>query len=49
VHQWLGTFRVAQAEFESDRLANVNTPGDLMACQENPRRVAAWRAAPAAI
>jgi molybdenum cofactor guanylyltransferase len=49
VHQWLDTFRVAQAEFESDRLANINTPDDLMACQKNPQPVSPWRAAPSAI
>jgi len=32
LHQWIGGFRVAQAEFASDALMNVNTPADLAAC-----------------
>jgi molybdopterin-guanine dinucleotide biosynthesis protein A len=35
MHQWIGTFRVAQAEFASAALANVNTPADLAACQQD--------------
>lgn len=31
VHQWLGGFRVACAQF--DALANINTPDDLAACR----------------
>ncbi len=36
VHLWIGTFRVAQAEFSSDALANLNTPADLAACRQDP-------------
>jgi len=35
LHQWIGGFRVAQAEFDPDALVNFNTPADLAACQEN--------------
>jgi molybdopterin-guanine dinucleotide biosynthesis protein A len=31
VHQWIGSFRVAQAEFDTIALANINTPADLAA------------------
>jgi molybdopterin-guanine dinucleotide biosynthesis protein A len=35
MHQWIGTFRVARAEFASAALANVNTPADLTACRQD--------------
>ena len=33
VHQWIGAFRVASAEFDSVALSNINTPDDLAACR----------------
>jgi molybdopterin-guanine dinucleotide biosynthesis protein A len=35
VHHWIGTFRVALAEFPSETLANLNTPIELAACQRD--------------
>ncbi|HKQ11195.1 MAG TPA: molybdenum cofactor guanylyltransferase MobA [Rhizomicrobium sp.] len=35
VHQWISSFRVACAEFDSIALANINTPADLAACQHH--------------
>ncbi len=35
LHQWIGGFRVAQAEFSSEALVNFNTPADLAAYHEN--------------
>ena len=37
LHQWIGGFRVAKAEFDPDSLVNFNTPADLAACRENPQ------------
>jgi molybdenum cofactor guanylyltransferase len=36
VHQWIGGFRVACAQFDTATLANINTPADLAACQHYP-------------
>jgi molybdopterin-guanine dinucleotide biosynthesis protein A len=41
VHQWIGSFRVAQAEFDTIALANINTPADLAACRGRFDRSAA--------
>jgi len=47
VHQWIGAFRVAQAEFDSVALSNINTPDDLAACQRyRPQDRPAWLAGP---
>jgi molybdopterin-guanine dinucleotide biosynthesis protein A len=35
LHQWIGGFRVAQAEFDPDALVNFNTPADLAAYHGN--------------
>ncbi len=42
VHQWLGNFRVACAEFGNEALANINTPDDLAACRGQFGRPPAW-------
>jgi molybdopterin-guanine dinucleotide biosynthesis protein A len=41
VHQWISSFRVACAEFDSLALANINTPADLAACHGQFDRPAA--------
>ena len=48
VHQWIGSFRVACAEFDTVALANINTPAELAACQHyRPLdRRPAWLAGP---
>lgn len=33
MHRWLGQFRVAQAMFTSEALANINTPAELEICR----------------
>jgi len=45
VHQWISSFRVACAEFDSEALANINTRDDLAACHRQFDRRPAWRAA----
>lgn len=42
VHQWISSFRVACAEFDSEALANINTPDDLAACHRQFDRRPAW-------
>ena len=41
VHQWIGSFRVALAEFDTIALANINTPADLAAGHRRLDRPAA--------
>lgn len=43
VHQWISTFRVACADFETMVLANINTPADLAACHRRFDRTPAWQ------
>jgi molybdopterin-guanine dinucleotide biosynthesis protein A len=47
VHHWISAFRVAQAEFESVALSNINTPDDLAACRRyRPQDRPAWLSGP---
>jgi len=47
VHQWIGAFRVANADFDSLALSNINTPDDLAACQRyRPQERPGWLAGP---
>ncbi|HJT44153.1 MAG TPA: molybdenum cofactor guanylyltransferase MobA [Rhizomicrobium sp.] len=36
VHEWIGGFRIAYADFPSETLANINTPAELQACRISP-------------
>jgi molybdopterin-guanine dinucleotide biosynthesis protein A len=47
VHQWIGAFRVASAEFDSVALSNINTPDDLATCRlYRPLERPTWLAGP---
>jgi molybdopterin-guanine dinucleotide biosynthesis protein A len=43
VHQWISTFRIACAEFETMALANINTPADLAVCHRRFESAPAWQ------
>jgi molybdopterin-guanine dinucleotide biosynthesis protein A len=46
LHQWIGGFRVAQAEFDPDALVNFNTQAELAAYRGNNAGDSARRVAP---